>query len=184
MTDDKTPGQVAAEAFDSDLWGETSWETTSDEVRAAWEKAARAVLETRPGGVVVTMTREDANELFMILTSDRYRMDKGDDRPVPQPRWGANVRVSKAVMAALDSVKEGGAAGYPECAACGHLIRRGGGLCGAITRVPALSDTERCSCVHADSSSGTVHGIRPHTGRLGDVSSSDDPPYLMASKEG
>lgn len=61
----------------------------------------------QPAAVVVEMTREDARELGLILDMDRQRMDKGDDRPVPQPRWGANVRVSKAVAAALDATREG-----------------------------------------------------------------------------
>lgn len=51
--------------------------------------------------VSLVVDRADLRELYAILDADRYRMDKGDDRPVPQPRWGANVRVSKAVMAAL-----------------------------------------------------------------------------------
>lgn len=63
--------------------------------------------EQQPAAVVISMTREDARELGLILDMDRRRMDKGDDRPVPQPRWGANVRVSKAVAAALDSTPEG-----------------------------------------------------------------------------
>lgn len=46
----------------------------------------------------------DLRELALILTEERYRLDKGDDRPVPQPRWGANVRISQAVNAALDAV--------------------------------------------------------------------------------
>lgn len=60
--------------------------------------AIRAALS---GGVVVPMTREDAQELRLILDMDRQRMDKGDGN-VPQPRWGANVRVSQAVQAALE----------------------------------------------------------------------------------
>lgn len=46
----------------------------------------------------------DLRELALILTEERYRLDKGDDRPVPQPRWGANVRISQAANAALDAV--------------------------------------------------------------------------------
>lgn len=53
--------------------------------------------------ITVEMTREDARELALILDINRQHMDKGDDRPVPQPRWGANVRISKAVAAALAS---------------------------------------------------------------------------------
>lgn len=60
-----------------------------------------------PQPVVIEMTREDAQELLAVLTGERMRMDKGDGSPVPQPRWGANVRVSSALMAALDAAKEG-----------------------------------------------------------------------------
>jgi hypothetical protein len=51
----------------------------------------------------LTVSRDDLNELSVILMEERYRMDKGGGRPVPQPRWGANVRVSEAIMAALDA---------------------------------------------------------------------------------
>lgn len=51
--------------------------------------------------ITVQMTREDAQELALILTGDRYHMDKGDGHAVPQPRWGANCRVSQAVDRAL-----------------------------------------------------------------------------------
>lgn len=45
--------------------------------------------------------RDDLTELAAILTAERYRLDKGDDEPVPQPHWAANVRISQAVLAAL-----------------------------------------------------------------------------------
>lgn len=60
-------------------------------------------IERQPDTVVLEITREDADGLSMILMSDRYRMDKGDGQPVPQPRWGVNFRVSQAVAAALNT---------------------------------------------------------------------------------
>jgi hypothetical protein len=58
--------------------------------------------------VELRVSRDDLRELFLTLTEDRYRMDKSSDRPLPQPRWAANVRISKAVNAALEG----------ECARC------------------------------------------------------------------
>jgi len=52
-------------------------------------------------GVLLLIDPADLTELAAILTAERYRLDKGDDRAVPQPRWGANVRISQAVQAAL-----------------------------------------------------------------------------------
>ena len=52
-------------------------------------------------GIPLLLAPADLTELALILTAERYRLDKGD-RPVPQPRWGANVRISQAVQAALD----------------------------------------------------------------------------------
>lgn len=100
-----------------------------------------------PSVVVVEMTREDARELGLILDMDRQRMDKGDDRPVPQPRWDANVRISKAVDLARAATPEPPPA---RCPACGHQICKGAGPCGAILRLSAVADTERCQCQGVD----------------------------------
>jgi hypothetical protein len=63
--------------------------------------------DTQPAAITppaLLLDPADLRELALILTEERYRLDKGDDRPVPQPRWGANVRISRAVNAALDAV--------------------------------------------------------------------------------
>jgi len=52
-------------------------------------------------GVRLLLDRADLTELAAILSNERYRMDRGDGHPLPQPRWGANVRISQAVQAAL-----------------------------------------------------------------------------------
>lgn len=62
--------------------------------------AIRATLKT-PDVVPLLLDREDLEALSRILTGERYQMDKGDGTPVPQPRWATNVRISKAVDAAL-----------------------------------------------------------------------------------
>jgi hypothetical protein len=66
-----------------------------------WLRAELAQARTAPA---LLLDPADLRELALILTEERYRLDKGDDRPVPQPRWGANVRISQAVNAALDAV--------------------------------------------------------------------------------
>ena len=64
-------------------------------------QAKKAQPDPVPGAVAVLLDPADARELLLILGEERYRLDKGDDRPVPQPRWGANVRTDQAVRAAL-----------------------------------------------------------------------------------
>lgn len=61
----------------------------------------RAELALARASAPLLIARDDLTELDTILTAERYRLDKGDGTPVPQPRWGANVRVSQAVQAAL-----------------------------------------------------------------------------------
>jgi hypothetical protein len=61
----------------------------------------RADLTQARAAAPLLVDREDLTELAAILDAERYRLDKGDGSPVPQPRWGANVRVSQAVQAAL-----------------------------------------------------------------------------------
>lgn len=111
MTETETAIRVDQQRRDRDLIRSFIAYETNELVEQGLRDAASLIDPDEEGQaddrIVVSMTREDARELGLILDMDRQRMDKGDDRPVPQPRWGANVRVSKAVAAALDATREG-----------------------------------------------------------------------------
>ncbi len=93
--------QLAGIAAELERPGPTTF--TRAEVRALVDEIGRlrGKLEPHTTSVPLLLDRADLDELALILIAERYRLDKGDDRPVPQPRWAANVRISQAVNAAL-----------------------------------------------------------------------------------